>query len=60
MEYFTSACSILDQGISISSEILVPLFLMAIGFLFLFIYILLLSVEISLKKMRLSKGKLLN
>ena len=58
MEYFTSASSILRSGgISISSEMLVPLFLMALGFLFLFIYILLLSVEISLKKMRLSKGK---
>ncbi len=37
-------------GVSISNEMLVPLFLMAIGFLFLFIYILLVSVEINLKK----------
>ena len=40
-------------GISISSEMLIPLFLMAIGFLCLFIYILLVSVEINLKKRKI-------
>ncbi len=37
-------------GVSISSEMLTPLFLMATGFFFLFIYILLVSVEINLKR----------
>ncbi len=41
-------------GISINNEMLVPLFLMATGFLFLFIYILLISVEINLKSKKLS------
>jgi len=40
-------------GISISSEMLIPLFLMAIGFLFIFIYILLVSVEINIKKRKI-------
>ena len=41
------------DGISINSEMLIPLFLMAIGFLFLFIYILLVSVDINLKKRKI-------
>ena len=40
-------------GISINSEMLVPLFLMAIGFLLLFIYTLLVSVEINIKEKRI-------
>ena len=49
-------------GVSISGQMLIPLFLMAIGFLFLFIYILLVSVEINLKKrkIRLSKNNFSN
>ena len=49
-------------GVSISNEMLIPLFLMATGFLFLFIYILLVSVEINLKKRKMvySKDKIIN
>ncbi|MBF96060.1 MAG: Heme exporter protein C [Alphaproteobacteria bacterium MarineAlpha9_Bin4] len=37
-------------GISVSNEMLAPLFLMALGLFFLFIYILLVSVEINIKE----------
>ena len=49
-------------GVSISNEMLIPLFLMATGFLFLFIYILLVSVEINLKKRKIFyyKDKIIN
>ena len=40
-------------GISISNEMLLPLFIMAIGFLFLFVYTLLLSTEIKIKENKL-------
>ncbi len=40
-------------GISISNEMLLPLFSMAIGFLFLFVYTLLLSTEIKIKENKL-------
>ena len=40
-------------GISISNEMLLPLFLMAIGFLLLFIYALLVSVEIKIKEKKI-------
>jgi len=40
-------------GVSINSEMLIPLFLMAIGFLLLFIYTLLVSVEINIKEKKL-------
>ena len=41
-------------GVSISNEMLMPLFLMAIGFLCLFIYILLVSVEINVRRRKVS------
>ncbi len=41
-------------GVSISNEMLIPLFLMAIGFFCLFIYILLVSVEINLRRRKVS------
>ena len=44
-------------GISISNEMLIPLFLMAVGFLCIFIYVLLVSVEIDLKKRKISNYK---
>ena len=44
-------------GVSISSEMLIPLFLMAVGFLCIFIYVLLVSVEIDLKKRKISNYK---
>ena len=40
-------------GISISNDMLLPLFLMAIGFLLLFIYALLVSVEIKIKEKKI-------
>lgn len=40
-------------GISISNEMLLPLFLMAIGFLLLFTYALLVSVEIKIKEKKI-------
>ena len=41
-------------GVSISGEMLIPLFLMATGFFLLFVYVLLVSVEINIKRRKIN------